>query len=498
MPPTRSRRLRPAAAAAALALVTATGCFTGEPAPGEGRIRLALAFPPVAAMSPYSDDAGLLTRLGVGEPLVALDPGGAPRPLLATQWRRTGETTWELALRDDVVFHDGTPLTAEHAAAALTHAAEARPAPRALAGEELTATAVGEHTVRIETAEPDPVLVQRLSSPELVVLAPAAYREDAGAPDPVGTGTGPYVLRRVTGVSAATLEANPDHRDGPPAAPGLDVRFVPDAASRAGALRAGEVDVIDSVPISQLSAITEQHVLEVPLPRTVALYLNSHEGPFTDAPLRAAAAAAVDPERIVDAIYEGHADPARGMFGPASPWAADRPRPPAHADAADPGGERVTLATYSDRAELPEIASVVAGGLRDAGFTVEVVVREYSTIEADLLAGAFDAVIANRSYLLDVGDPVGYLAADWTCGGSYNLARFCDPDLDERIRAASEEPEAAERERAALETEAELLDRAVLVPISHERALLGVAAGVTGVAEDASERTLITAETSRS
>ncbi|MFC7327145.1 ABC transporter substrate-binding protein [Marinactinospora rubrisoli] len=495
MPPVR--RLAPAAVA--LALAATAGCFTGDPAPGAGRIRLALAFPPVAAMSPYSDDAGLLTRLGVGEPLVELDGDGAPRPLLATAWRRTGDTTWELTLREDVVFHDGTPMTAEHAAAALRHAAEAAPAPRALAGEELTVTATGEYTLRVETADPDPVLVQRLSSPELVVLAPAAYRADAGSPDPVGTGTGPYELRQVNGVSTAALDANPDHRDGPPAAPGLDVRFVPDAASRAGALRAGEADVIDSVPISQLPALTGRTVLEVPLPRTVNLYLNSGDGPFTDSGLRAAAAAAVDPEPIVEAIYEGRADAGQGLFGPASPWTADRPRPPARsADPTGPDGERITLATYSDRAELPEIASVVAGDLRAAGFAVEVVVREYSTMETDLLAGGFDAVIGNRSYLLDVGDPVGYLAADWSCDGSYNLAAFCDPEVDRRIAAAAEQESVADRERAALEIEAELLARDVAVPISHERALLGVAENVTGVAEDPTERTLITAETTRS
>src|SRR5688500_713604 len=35
------------------------------------------------------------------------------RPALATSWKLIDNTTWEFKLRKDVVFHDGTPFTAE-------------------------------------------------------------------------------------------------------------------------------------------------------------------------------------------------------------------------------------------------------------------------------------------------------------------------------------------------------------------------------------------------
>src|SRR5665213_3631654 len=46
------------------------------------------------------------------EALVQFDDKLNVVPALATSWKRTGDTIWELQLRPDVQFSDGTPLTA--------------------------------------------------------------------------------------------------------------------------------------------------------------------------------------------------------------------------------------------------------------------------------------------------------------------------------------------------------------------------------------------------
>ncbi|WP_046468228.1 ABC transporter substrate-binding protein [Allosalinactinospora lopnorensis] len=480
-------------AAAALGLLT-TGCFSGGDGGDDGRLDMALAFPPVKQMSPYSDDAALLGRVGAAEPLITLDDDGAPRPLLAEDWEQADDDTWELTLRDDVTFQNGTEMTAEHVADALGCATEASPLPRALAGTELTAEADGRHALTIDTGNPDPVLPQRLSSPELAILAPEAYEEDPGTPDPKGTGTGPFELSEVDG-GTATLEAYDGYWSGEPQATGIDVRFVEDSASRVGALRAGEADIVDAVPVAELENITEQNLVEVQLPRTVGMFLNNDEGVFTDPELRAAAAAAVDSDPIVEGIYEGRADPVEGIYGPVSDWSEDRPDVDPEAEPGDPDGAGITLATYSDRAELPEAASAVAEDLREAGFEVDIAVQEFATMETDLMEGEFDAVIGTRSYLLETNDPIAYLASDWGCDGSYNLARFCDAEVDERIAEAAGETDVEQRLRAAVEIEADILATHSFVPLAAERARIGVAEDVEGVAEDPLERTIVTAGT---
>jgi peptide/nickel transport system substrate-binding protein len=491
------------AATAAATLAGTTGCFAEQATPAaagdQARLRVGMAFAPDGKLSPYTDDATLVTQLGVAEPLVRLKPDGQAEPALAASWTQPDATTVRLRLRDGVTFHDGTALTAPAAADALTKATAAKPVPRAIASVKLTATAVDDMTVEVRTDKPDPVLINRLASPQLVILAPKAYATSATSPDPIGHGTGPFRFTTVQGSTAATLERFDTYWGGRPQLSGLDVRFLPDGAARAGALRAGEVDVVNALPVAQLPNITGQRVIEIPLPRTIGLHLISTEGKsFADAGLRAAAKAAVDPAAITGTVYENRADAPTGLFGPASAWATTgRAAVPAvtPAPATDPAGRKVTLATYTDRPELPEVATAIAAAWKARGFEVETVVREYTVLEPDLLAGKFDAVLGTRSYLLDAADPISYLRSDFSCDGSYNLARFCDPAVDTRLNTADALTDLTARQNAALKIEADLTGRAITVPIGHERARIGAANGVSGLTEDPYERTLVTAGT---
>lgn len=78
------------------------------------------------------------------------------------------------------------------------------PKPRILDGVTLHISADGDNAVRVTTATPDPLLPQRLSSPQLAILSPNAYQE--GHVDPIRHGSGPFVLTAVQGSSHATLE----------------------------------------------------------------------------------------------------------------------------------------------------------------------------------------------------------------------------------------------------------------------------------------------------
>ncbi|MFD8493049.1 ABC transporter substrate-binding protein [Amycolatopsis sp. NPDC059657] len=488
------RALRLGASLLVVAMVT-TGCFAGSAAGGDdgARLRVVLPFPPAQGLSPWGDDALLLTRLGVAEPLVDLDQAGSPVPGLAESWTRTGDTTWRIHLRAGVKFHNGAVLTAADAANALTKAGAASPVPRALKGVGLVAVAEGDRDLVITTAKPDPVLPQRLSSPNLVILAPSAYRPDRV--DPAGAATGPFVLKSPV-KDVATLDAFAGYWAGAPRSPGVDVRFVPDGTTRASTLRAGEADVVYALPVA--ASVDPQRVLGVPLPRTVSLHLNTAKAPFADAGLRAAVRAAVDPATLARGVYEGQADAARGIYGPASPWAPpQRELAPVPTPAA-PAGQKIVLATYGDRAELPEVGSVVAETLRAKGFVVEQVVRAYSLLEPDLLAGKFDAVISSRSYLLDTGDPFAYLGTDLTCKGGYNLSGLCDRTIDTTITESAALADPKARVAAALKIEADVLATGALIPLVHERARIGVAAGVADVPADVYERHLITKGTHRS
>ncbi|WP_245881792.1 ABC transporter substrate-binding protein, partial [Streptomyces milbemycinicus] len=211
-----------------------------------------------------------------------------------------------------------------------------------------------------------------------------------------------------------------------------------------------------------------------------------------DPKVRAAARAAVDTSVLAKDVYEGHADRGQGVFGPALTWAAGkRVAPEGRARAARVHGTAITLATYDNRPELPEVAQVLQQQLKKAGFAVKVEVRESSRIEGDALAGKFDAFVGARNTMLDTGDPVSVLASDFTCDGSYNLALLCDKRVDRAVAEAESADEPAKRQDATMAAEAEVLRTDATIPLVHQRIVHGVRASVHGVLLDPYERTLI-------
>ncbi|MFC7891523.1 ABC transporter substrate-binding protein [Streptomyces sp. NPDC057381] len=496
----RSRLLAPLMLAPLIA-----GCFasgggdgSGDGGGGDGaRLRVALAFPPAENLSPYGADATLLSRLGVTEGLTALDANGSAAPALAESWRRDGEKTWEFTLRD-ATFQDGGDVTPAAVADSLTHATDAEPAPAALAGVSLSAEAQGERVVRITTAEPDPVLPLRLSSPSLAILSAKAYEKGNGRVDPVGHATGPFELTEVNGATSASLDRFDDYWGGRAQASGIDARFIADGTARANALRTGELDIAEAVPVAQAATLDEKTRRDTATTRTTSLLLNASSGPFEDAGQRAAARAAVDTSVFAEDVYEGYADPSAGIYGPAVTWAeGKRTAPVGRAEAAEPGGGTIDLATYDNRPELPEVAQVVKQQLEKAGFKVKLTVREYSRLEQDALDGKFDAFVLARNTLLDTGDPVAVLASDYTCDGGFNIAQLCDKDVDRAVADAEKVADTAKRQDAAMAAEARILGSDAVVPLVHQRIITGVADSVQGVILDPYERTLVGTGTRR-
>lgn len=500
---------RPKAAAAILLASTLaaslSGCFaSGNAAPAadsDARIKVAHMQPPRSGLTPFSDDAFKLSRWKTAETLVVLDALGDAQPSLSTAWQQLDSKNWRFELRSGVKFHDGTPLTAEQVAASITAAANASPKPRILDGVQLTVRTDGANAVVVTTQADDPLVPQRLSSPQLSILAASAYKS-GGAVSPINAGTGPYVLVAVDGTSSATLNRFDDYWGDKAASSGVDVQFVPDGTARAAALRTGTADVVESIPVGQVAQIEPELIHEVPMPRTNTLYLNNEAGPFADPAVRAAAREAVERASIVERVYEGRADVAAGLLGPALPWAAKERQNASYVEtlqkrvtAAPVNGIRIKLGTFTDRAELPEVAVQLEQQLEAAGFIVEQDVREYQHIEADAIAGKFDAFILSRATVLDSGDPVAYMFSDFACKGSFNISQFCDADVDAALTEAAAVPAGPERRAAIAAAEALILAKDAAVPLLHERVIQGESARIRDVERDPRERALITSKT---
>ncbi|MGW0762547.1 ABC transporter substrate-binding protein, partial [Streptomyces sp. NPDC002814] len=271
-----------------------------------------------------------------------------------------------------------------------------------------------------------------------------------------------------------------------------------DPAVRPSALRTGEADLAEALPVAQAATLDEDTRKATATTRTTSLQLNTASGPFKDPKLRAAARAAIDTSALADGVYEGYADAGAGIYGPAVTWAeGKRTQPTGRTEAAAPDGAKVTIATYDNRPELPEVAQVVKQQLEKAGFTVELEVREYSRLESDALDGRFDAVVLARNTLVDTGDPVAVLASDYTCDGGYNMAQLCDKRVDAAVTKAESTADTDERQDAAMAAEAAILGTDAVVPLVHQQIITGVDTSVSGALLDPYERTLVGTGTRR-
>ncbi|BAS17791.1 uncharacterized protein YhjP [Arthrobacter sp. Hiyo8] len=164
--------------------------------------------PPRSGLTPLSDDAFKLSRWKTAETLVVLDALGDAQPSLSTAWTQLDGRNWRFELRAGVKFHDGTLLTAEQVAASLTAAANAKPKPRILDGVQLSVRTDGGNAVVVTTQTDDPLVPQRLSSPQLSILAASAYKP-GGVVSPINAGTGPTSWRPRTAPARQHSTASP-------------------------------------------------------------------------------------------------------------------------------------------------------------------------------------------------------------------------------------------------------------------------------------------------
>lgn len=103
-----------------------------------------------------------------------------PSPVSPAPSSRSSPRPWRFAVHD-VTVHDGTDLTVERVVDSLRRAAAASPQPWILDGVELSIAPDGDEAALISTADPDPLLLNRLSSPSWLCWPPVRTPSKAGS-----------------------------------------------------------------------------------------------------------------------------------------------------------------------------------------------------------------------------------------------------------------------------------------------------------------------------
>jgi peptide/nickel transport system substrate-binding protein len=416
----------------------------------------------------------------VYEPLTQPNEDLSVGPGVAKSWTQTAPTTWRFTLRDGVTFSNGRPLTSADVAGTW-QAYKETGVLTTLFPSVTTMTAVDPLTVDVTLNAPTPELPNMLEA--LWVLPAKELADGSFNPDKQLLGSGPYVSdKHVQGVSW-TFKANPHYwRKSLPKARTVDIKFIPDDASRLAALRTGEVDfVMTANPDVQTILGGDPNMKVVVQPTTDMYFLvlnpNWAQGKLKDKRVRQAIALAIDHKQIIDTAlgglgeitgimpkqFEDACDPA-GVLGATKP---DVAKAKALLREAGVSGLSFKLSVVPAFGAIraPQMAEVIQQNLKEIGVDVQVASMEAGAwLDEVITKGTFDATLnwytggGSSSYMLSKMDPVRT--------PSIGKSITQDPQALSLLRTALALPFGPEHTKAAAAACDALNDQATFIPLA--------------------------------
>lgn len=504
---------------------------TGDPQQGGTLVFAGAAL--AASLDPSQTSDGETFRIlqQIYEPLVDLAPGTVDElvGVLAESWEgEPSDSEYVFHLREDVTFHDGTPLNAEAVKINFDrwqNFAEEFQGNAYYYGAVMdgfgdgnlieNVEATDEFTVTITLREPSPTFLYGIALTPFSIVSPAVL-EATNADDPTdstfGTdvvqgGTGPFMLEEYIPADSAVLVRNEDYYGDHVAY--LDrviIRPYADPAARLQALQGGSVQGLDLLNPGDRGAVEDDEDLQLINRASFnTLYLGVNPTATEDSPLqnlavRQAVAHAIDREALIEAFYGGGGSPADIFLPPSSGW-FDSVSEGAEVYEYDPGQAQTLLddagfgednpptvnfwfPTEVTRPYMPDpsgLHQAVTTMLEDAGFEV---------VSGSAIWGTeYIPAAQNGEYDLhflgwtgDYDDPSNWYGVHFGFAQGEPAAQFgCDVEgLDEAIQEADATLDEAERGAAWAEVAQLVHNEVCFVTLVHGDTALALSNEVQG------------------
>ena len=326
---------------------------------------------------------------------------------LAESYTIKDDVEWTFKLHQGVKFHNGDDFTADDVVATINFV-KTIPGSVGYTSSIAKVEAVDKYTVKITTTTPYAGLLYDLGYHYNYIMpkGPLAAKNDFNK-NPIGTG--PYKLTNWVYGNELTFEAfdnyfDPAHK---PKIKTLKFTVVPEGASRAIALEAGEVDFVwevNGADVARLKANNKVKVEEINSVDNVVLGLNLDKPPFDNANFRNAINCAMNRKDIIDgalngfgminysAISMGYAESTQRN---AATFDLNKAKEYLKAWGGDPAS--VTIPILCTNETRVGIATVIQSNLAKIGIKVEVVPMDTATNFAKMNSGDYIASIFSWS-----------------------------------------------------------------------------------------------------
>ncbi|WP_034618494.1 ABC transporter substrate-binding protein [Chitinibacter tainanensis] len=326
---------------------------------------------------------------------------------------------------------------------------------------------VDPYTVRMKLKAVDAAFLQNLAM-SFASIHSAEYAEGllkAGKAANINTqpiGTGPFVFRSFQKDANIRYDANKDFwRKGDVKLDKLIFAITPDASVRYQKLQKGECHVMAYPKPADLKAMQTNPKLNVPSQpafNTGWLSYNVSRKPFDKLEVRQALDMAINKKAIIDAVFQGAAQPATNPMPPTQ-WSYNKTLKDAPMDvekakallkkAGIAEGTEITLwampvqRPYNPNAKL--MAEMIQNDWAKIGIKAKIVTYEWGEYIKRAKAGEHDTMLIG--WTGDNGDPDNWLGVNLGCEavGGNNYARWCNKEFDDLIVKGRSTTNQAER-----------------------------------------------------
>lgn len=439
------------------------------------------------------------------ETLVKLNMDMELEPSLATEWEAVEDDVWEFTLREDVKFHDGSDFNAEVVKANIERVLDEEVgSPRQFLYTMVAdIEVVDDHTVRFTTEYPFAPLPAHLAHSGGAMVSLDLIEEDYAAMEdgeepgsvisenPVGTGY--FKFEEWAPGDYIRLVKNDDYWGEPAKLDTVTFKVVDEDQTRVAELLTGDSHIIDPLSPSDVAQVEGEEGVDPARQASVSLsYIgfNTQKEPFDDPKVRQAINMAIDKEQIIEGIYDGAGIPATGPLAPdvfgydgnveGLEYDPERAKE-LLAEAGYEDGFSTTIWTNDSRERI-DTATNIQAQLEEFGITVEVEILEWGAYLEQTAQGEHEMFILGWSTVTGDADYGLYaLFHSDNFGDPGNRTFTEDPELDDLLEQAREEPEPEKRQELYTEVQELLAEEAPMLYIHHQELLLGVSDKVQGL-----------------
>jgi peptide/nickel transport system substrate-binding protein len=308
--------------------------------------------------------------------------------VLAESWEFQGKK-WIFKLRKNVRFHDGSPFTAKDVIYSINRMKNDKQSLQKDNFRDLTEMqAIDDYTVAFTTEVPNAVFLDRLQN--RFIFSKTAADKYGEQVDQNPAGTGPYKFVSWQRDGNLVMTRNDNYWGTKAAIREIVLRRVKEDAGRVAGLLAGQGDVINNVPVEELSRFENHPRVRAEKVEGVRMYflaMNMSHKPFDNKLVRQAINYAVDPTAIIKYVYEGNGYVMNGPLGSnvigfdpkIKRYPVDIKKSKELLDKAGyPQGLEVKLYFSPDRyPKAKEVCQVIADQLAKAGIRAELISQEF-------------------------------------------------------------------------------------------------------------------------